>query len=349
MAVKTSSTIAEAAAFPPFGEHTYTVFKTNEEVTGSSHFISPIRNTRTGEVDISGTNQFQNAIVHRLMGNAIGKNPRGFMKKPFEVIESFDSGYGEVSIIVKRSGSHVNMTSFWSGFPKGYHDENPKEASKYAIFVFPIDGEKFDRKKISDIRQVRSKVHYVNINIGDYLVITAFNLDRSGTCRMLTFLYKIDDFSTREVDDHVYLKVQKENGEYGFDIVPESNTVVTHEYDVANCKLAVVVAHDMQDKPSSQYDDELISQENLKKFEGENGIVDYILKQFNDLNGYSSDNLNNLEIGRHMFVYPVGYHKDCDKWTNDALKAICALKNGGKMGVDIYDDEGVAEPDKGTA
>ena len=337
MARKINKSVEVGLPNTPFGQHSF--YNMNKQLTEirSAHKKNPYRNERKGK---DGTtisvlmpnvsNDFVNIFTRRLMDKCIRKNSTAFFEDPYSAVMDFDEGYEKISLAVMESGSKYTYRCLFTGQPI---ENDTREKAKWPINTFIIDGEKFGRKKLHEIQRVNEKSYQVVLNIGDYIVISCMNRAHRGICGMLAFLYRVDEFTQINSDAQIKTRLDSVEGkrpEYSYEDVNIT-------YDVANCSLASVFAYHLGGQPASSSDDEYISEVNDKKFNGE--IIDWVKENFDGLQNYSTDDLNNLEMGKNMFVYPVAARSKIDDWTVKAFEAINCLKHQGHEGGAIFDDD----------
>ena len=320
MAFQVDSKIEIKAAFPAFGTHDYHNKKTKVTEVRSAHRPKPKRYD-DGNIAQRVSNQYANIVVFRIFNTLIRKNTAKFFDNPAVALDDFDKGYAEVSFAVTAAGAFYNYHNVFTGPPDNFDDGDVPEKAKYPINSFVIDGENFGRKKLSDVREVKDKTYSVNINVGDYIVISCLNKARVGMCKQLTLLYRVEDFGVIAYDWTFQGDEQK----------------TTLEYSVANCKLAYVIATDAKAEEARVGDPNLISKENIKKFRGE--IMDWVKKCFDGMGTYSTEGLNFREIGKNMFVHPYTIRSLPDDWTKDAIGAINLLELEGGDGGNCFDED----------
>ena len=65
-------------------------------------------------------------------------------------------------------------------------------------------------------------------------------------------------------------------------------------------------------------------------------LQDYPWNLSDGLTNYLTEDLDNLEIGKNMFIVPAEVYLREDRWTKEARKAIIVMKNRGREGGQIY-------------
>ena len=317
MALRTTSEIKGAEAYTPFGTHTFTPSGDDKKPEiRSAHYVRAYEGKHPGDdPNVMPSNQLSNIITYRIFHGLINRKPYSFLNNPYEKLQNFDSKYDNVSFAVHGSNGNYNYTSILLGGSNDKKDHVYKKTDDYLILNFVIDGKTFDKKRISDVRKIKSeKIHYVNINAGDYIVIAVKNNSNDGICKQLTLLYKVEEFTTIPFN-HTF---------------EESKKSVQLEYSVANCSLATVSASNIDDGIVTMVEDSYIVSKNSKKFETQ--VMDYINSTFEKILSPTES----LEFGKNMYVIPVQYKSEIDRWTLGAFEAINILKHFGGPKQEIY-------------